>query len=287
MTEDNPDVSPDLLDDLAPRYRDISPYAASGGMSKSYSALDTVTGRYVNINVPHDLLDAAFVSRLTHSIRLHAPLHHPNVLPLLDAEIGTRIPYYTTPHLDGRSLQARLEAGGKLILDDVVNMVASVARALDYCHQSDVLHCDIKPENILVFDTHIAIHNFQIARRLSDGHDPFVEEGSIVGTSAYMSPERFSEATVTASADLYSLGVTAYECLFGATPFPGSQLEEILKGHLFDPPPVPSFDSDEERRFFDDIIVQLLAKNPDQRFSSAGNLLDALQPWSSFATQRP
>ena len=168
-----------------------------------------------------------------------------------------------------------------------MNVVGSVARALDYCQQSDVAHCDIKPHNILLFDTRVAIHDFAIALRLSDGSDPFVDEGTIVGTFRYMSPERFTEAALTATADLYSLGVTAYECLFGVTPFPGPEFEHVITGHLSKPPPVTSFDSDDERRSFDDIVVHLLAKSPEDRFSSATHLLNALGPFSSSATQPP
>jgi serine/threonine-protein kinase len=288
MAEDTQHVPVDLLDELAPRYRDISHYSRTG-INDTYFAVDTVTGRKVNVSVLLDSFkaDEVFLSRLTHAIRLHAPLNHPNILPLLDAEIGTRNPYYTTPHVDGRWLDERLKYGGALALDDVVNIVASVARALDYCQQSDVIHCDIKPHNVLLFDTHVAIHGFAIARRLSDGYDRFVAEGSFIGTFRYMSPERFAERALTASADLYSLGITAYECLFGTAPFPGPEFDKVIAGHLTEPPPVPSFDTEGERRFFDDIIVLLLAKSPDDRFSSATQLLNSLRPFSSVGARPP
>ena len=202
------------------------------------------------------------------------PLNHANVLPIYAFCETPDLNYMVTPPTDGRWLDSLLKQEGSLPLAQVRGIVREVALGLQYCHDHDVLHCDVKPKNILVYDSHVALHDFALCRRITDRTDQFLAEGDILGTPYYMSPEACQGLPLDGRSDLFSLGVTAFECLTGKRPFDGENSLEILKSAMMasvalTPPP------DDVDGLFTELVMKLLAKDPGDRFQSATQLLAA------------
>ena len=153
-------------------------------------------------------------------------------------------------------------------------IISQIASALDAAHADHLVHRDVKPENILITPDDFAyLVDFGIAHSTADTH--LTEMGSAVGSYAYMAPERFDDAPVTGEADVYSLACVLYECLTGASPYAASTIRRIIMAHISSPPPRPSLVRVGVPEALDAVIARGLAKEPDQRFPTAGALARA------------
>jgi tetratricopeptide (TPR) repeat protein/tRNA A-37 threonylcarbamoyl transferase component Bud32 len=268
---------------LGDSYR-IERELGGGGMSRVFVAEDVSLGRRVALKVlPPELAGPMNADRFRREILLAAKLQDPHIVAVLSAgqtEDGT--PYYTMPLVDGESLRACLGRRGAMPISDIVPILKDVAKALAYAHELGVVHRDIKPDNVLLTRRDALVADFGVAKALSSARDQgpnptLTVAGTSLGTPAYMAPEQVAaDPNMDHRADIYALGVMAYEMLAGAPPFIGSAPQRILAAHLSQPPeeilsrradtPVP----------LAALVMRCLAKEPGERPQTAGAVLEEL-----------
>ncbi|OBA80498.1 hypothetical protein A9W99_16890 [Mycobacterium sp. 1164966.3] len=257
------------------RYRLLS-LIGEGGMGKVYRAHDTEIGRDVAIKVlPPELgAEPGYRERFRREAHIAARLNEPHIIPIHDTgEIDGRL-YLVMPIIEGVDVHALLQRDGAMIPERAVQVIEQLAAALDAAHEAGLVHRDVKPSNALVTrKDFVYLIDFGIA------HDAaatkLTQTGSIVGTFAYMSPERLESGGGDARSDVYALACVLYECLTGAQPFGGDSMEQQVVAHLTMDPPKPSDVNPGIPRGFDEVIATGMAKKPDQRYQSAGELAAA------------
>ncbi len=247
-----------------------------GGMGEVYRANDTVKGRTVAVKVLRAEMaaDPAYQERFRRESRVAARLQEPHVIPVHDFGDIDGVLYIDMRLVEGGSLKDELQANGPLSPTRAASIIAQVAAALDAAHSDGLVHRDIKPENVLLTPDGFAyLVDFGIAH---GGGDPsMTTTGLVIGSCAYMSAERISGGQVGPPADVYSLTCLLYECLTGRPPFEGPDLNQLMFAHVFSPPPRPSIMRRGISRAFDDVISRGMAKQPADRFASAGELAKA------------
>ena len=204
-----------------------------GGMGTVYVARDLKLGRLVALKVVSaEAVSGIGTKQFLKEVRFVARLEHPHILPLYDADIVDEHPYYIMPYIRGGSLRALLDERGHLPMAEAARIIRGVAAALDHAHERRVLHCDIKPANVLLNDDHALVADFGIARAIHKealGGRPSGEVDRSAGTPAYVSPEQASgEVTLDARSDVFSLACLTYELLSGAAPFRGDTTLAVI-----------------------------------------------------------
>jgi hypothetical protein len=254
------------------RYRLIE-LLGRGGMGEVWRACDTETNnRTVAIKLlpPHLAQDHTFVQRFRREADAAAQLNNPHVVPIHNyGEIDGRL-YVDMRLIEGRDLQAVL-AAGPLKPAQAVRIVEQVAKALHAAHKVGLVHRDVKPSNILVDEDDFAyLIDFGIAR----GADQTRMTGTsgVIGSWPYLAPERLRAGQVDGRADVYALACVLYECLTGATPFPGGDTEQQIAAHFMEPPPRPSITDPNVPASLDAVIATGMAKDPDQRYATTVEL---------------
>ena len=259
-----------------------------GGMGEVYRAYDTKTDRIVALKVlPHHLAeDATFQRRFRRESHAAAGLTEPHVVPIHGyGEIDGRL-YLDMRLIDGRNLGAILKESDKpLGAAFALNVVEQVAAALDAAHESGLTHRDVKPSNILITPRDfVYLIDFGLAR--TAGEAGLTTAGSTLGTMAYMAPERFEGGEVDPRSDIYALTCVLYECLAGSRPFPAESLEQQIAGHMAKPPPRPSA-TDSKLAAFDAVIAKGMAKEPENRYQTAGELVAAARSAMDAPVRKP
>lgn len=244
-----------------------------GAMSTVYLALQESLGRRVAIKVlsPGLAGDPIFSKRFIKEARIIGKLGHPHIVTIFDAGNLDDVYYIAMEYLEGGTLKERIKAG--LTPDQAVTILCQIARALGRAHQQHCIHRDIKPANILFRNPDTALlSDFGIAKNTLD-KTQLTAAGWRLGTPNYMSPEQALAKPTDARSDLYSLGVVFYEMLTGTRPFQGADAFDIALKHLKEP--VPTLPAPLGR--FQPAIDRLLAKEPEERFASAEELVEAVQ----------
>jgi serine/threonine-protein kinase len=253
-----------------------------GGMGEVYRAYDTVRDRMVAVKLLRAEMaaDPSFQERFRRESRVAARLQEPHVIPVHDfGDIGGVL-YIDMRLVEGASLKDVLQTTGPLEPARAVSIITQVAAALDAAHADGLVHRDIKPENVLLTSDDFAyLVDFGIAH--AGGDASVTSTGMVIGSCAYMAPERFSGGPVGAPVDVYSLTCLLYECLTGRPPFQAADLRQLMSAHMFSPPPRPSIMRRGVNHAFDDVITRGMAKQPSDRFSSAGELGKAATAASS------
>jgi serine/threonine kinase PknH len=259
------------------RYRLIE-LLGRGGQGEVWRAYDTATNnRVVAIKVllPHLAADDIYAKRFRREAEEAARLNNPHIIPIHNyGEIDGRL-YLDMRLIEGRSLHEVL-AAGPLEPARAVRIIEQVAKALHAAHKIDLVHRDVKPNNILLDeDDNAYLIDFGIARGAEQ--TSLTTGGGPIGTPHYISPERWRAGQLDARSDVYALACVLYECLTGRTPFPGNSAEQQITAHLMTPPPRPSHTDPNVPASFDPVIAAGMAKHPDQRYATAVELANAAQ----------
>ncbi|HSR40649.1 MAG TPA: serine/threonine-protein kinase, partial [Longimicrobiales bacterium] len=259
-----------------------------GGMAVVFLAEDLKHHRAVALKVlSPDLAETLGSDRFFREIEIAAGLDHPHVLPLYDSGEAEGLLYFVMPYVEEGSLRDRLDREKQLPVEDALRIACEVADALSYAHKHDVVHRDIKPDNIMLVGGHARVADFGIARAISAaGVDRLTRTGLSVGTPRYMSPEQAAGgADVDGRSDLYSLGCVLYEMLAGAPPFTGPP-EAVVGQHLAAEPRAITSIRPAVPPQVAAALMRALAKTPADRFSPAGQFADALRAPSPQPVRR-
>lgn len=247
-----------------------------GGMGEVYRAYDTQRERMVALKVLRTdvAADPSFQARFRRESRIAARLQEPHVIPVHDhGDIGGVL-YIDMRLVEGPSLRDELRVNGVLPPARTVAITAQVAAALDAAHASGLVHRDVKPENVLLTKDDFAyLVDFGIA--YGGGEASVTKTGLIIGSCAYMATERLNGEPGGPASDVYSLACLLFECLTGRAPFEAADLRQVMSAHMFAPPPRPSAVRQGISPAFDDVIARGMAKNPADRYGSAGELARA------------
>ena len=265
--------------------------AGQGGMATVYLARQQSMNRNVALKfLPGSLIhDDTYLQRFEREAQIVAGLEHRNIVPVYDYGEHRKQPYIAMRYLPDGSVEDLLEKG-PIPTDRVVSIVGQVAEALDYAHQRGIIHRDLKPSNILLDNSGGAfITDFGIARILGESGSTITTEG-VVGTPSYMSPEQARGEELDGRSDVYALGVMLFEMVTGRRPFESDTPYSIAVMHVTTPPPVPSEIASDVSAVLDNMILKSLSKQRDRRYSTAGDLADALrlaleQPQSTEETE--
>jgi serine/threonine-protein kinase len=247
-----------------------------GGMGEVYRAYDTTKDRTVAVKLLRAEMsaDAGFQERFRRESRIAARLQEPHVIPVHDFGEINGVLYIDMRLVEGDNVHTELCRNGPLDPARAASIVGQVAAALDAAHASGLVHRDIKPENVLLTENDFAyLVDFGIA--YLGGESGLTSAGAAIGSCAYMAPERFTGGRVGPAADIYSLACLLYECLTGSAPFPTGELSQLMGAHIMSPPPRPSLTGPRVSAAFDAVVRRGMAKQPEERFSSAGDLARA------------
>lgn len=268
---------------LAGRYR-FERELGEGAFATVFLARDLRHERQVAIKVLHvepssDLNETRFLQE----IHFLASLQHPNIVPVHDSGHVENLLYYVMPYVRGETVRERIRREGQMPIADAVGICIEIADALDYAHRQRVIHRDIKPENVLLSGSHAMLADFGIARAINSSRSRQITRTGLgsPGTPAYMSPEQLlGECQVDHRTDIYSLGCVLFEMLTGRTPFEGPAAS--TKRFTEVAPSVRSIRTRVPPRL-DAVIAHALSRGPDDRFTTAALMRDAL----SAATKEP
>jgi tetratricopeptide (TPR) repeat protein len=261
------------------RYR-IDSEIGTGGMGTVFQTEDLLSGEVVALKRVN--LNGALVNgdqptnqreirvAMAHEFKTLASLRHPNIIAVRDYGFDTDgLPFFTMDLLE--NAETILTAGQGRGIRVQVQLLAQVLQALSYLHRRGILHRDLKPENVLIVDGQVKLLDFGLATAMQS---EAVEETDVVGTLAYMAPELFYSPIATEAADIYALGIMAYELFAGHHPFDTSDPRKLIQYHMNDFPDLTRIDADLS---IVQIIAQMLEKDPQQRMSQANKVLQAFQ----------
>ena len=269
---------------LAGRY-EIRSLIGRGGMAEVHLGFDTRLSRIVAIKMLRSDLarDSVFQARFRREAQSAASLNHPNIVAVYDTgeEMvlgpdgrGISVPYIVMEYVEGHTVKDLLSDGTPVPINEAVSIVSGVLSALEYSHSQHLVHRDIKPGNImLTADGKVKVMDFGIARALSDSQATMTQTNAVVGTAQYLSPEQARGEQVDARSDLYSTGVVLFELLTGRPPFTGDSAVAVAYQHVQQLAPTPSAITPDVPEPLDRVVLKALAKNREDRYSSAGSML--------------
>ncbi|MEA2434109.1 MAG: eukaryotic-like serine/threonine-protein kinase [Actinomycetota bacterium] len=251
-----------------------------GGMAEVYRARDELLGREVAVKVLNERLsaDKSFVERFRREAQAAANLAHPNIVSLYDYGNDDGAYFIVMEYIDGRGLEEVVKEG-PLMPERAAEMAVDVARALERAHDAGLVHRDIKPSNIMITSYgQTKVTDFGIVRALgADAEQTMTQTGMVIGTAAYLSPEQAQGTPVDARTDIYALGCVLYEMLTGRPPFTGDTPLSIAYKHVRENPDPPSRLNPDVPSELDAIVMKALAKNPENRYSSARAMREDLE----------
>ncbi|MFB7875518.1 protein kinase [Nocardia sp. NPDC056064] len=257
-----------------------------GGMGEVYEAYDTGKDRVVALKLLAEELaqDPAYQVRFRRESQAAAKLAEPHVIPIHDWGVIDGVLFIDMRLVPGTDLRTVLHRGGPLSPDRAVAVVEQIAAALDAAHAGGLVHRDVKPANILVTPADFAyLADFGIAH--TEGDSAVTQVGMAMGSYIYMAPERFDVGPVSHRADIYSLACVLHECLTGGSPFPAASMSVLIRAHLSEAPPRPSTLIHGLPPGLDDVIARGMAKDPADRYATAGDLAVAARDVLNSAIQ--
>jgi tRNA A-37 threonylcarbamoyl transferase component Bud32/tetratricopeptide (TPR) repeat protein len=257
-----------------------------GAMSRVFLATEVGLSRQVVVKVlPPEAATPTQAERFAREIQVAASLQHPHIVPLLTAGSAEELAWYVMPYLAGETLAARMQRQGAFPVHEAVRILRDIVDALAYSHANGVVHRDIKPGNVLFSGKHALVTDFGVAKALSamsTGSTKVTGVGVTVGTPTYIAPEQaMADPNVDHRADIYAVGVVAYELLTGRTPFLATTPQSMAAAHVTTAPDPILLHSPSLPPELAGVVMQCLAKRPDDRWQSAEELSTALEPWGA------
>jgi len=278
-------LSDTLQQALGGTYR-IERELGGGGMSRVFVAHDPSLDRDVVVKVlSAESTNGISGDRFRREIQVIARLQHPHIVSILSAGTADGALYYIMPFVRGETLRARMTREGPMAIPHAVRLLREVLDALAFAHGQGVVHRDIKPENVLLEAGHAVVADFGIAKALSEAGN-MTSVGIALGTPAYMAPEQATaDPNTDHRADLYAVGVLAYELLTGSPPFIGSA-QQVITAHITTPAPAVRTARADVPDALSQLVAHALAKDPSARPQSANEMLTALDALSTSSGTR-
>jgi beta-lactam-binding protein with PASTA domain len=265
---------------LAGRYT-VGEIIGRGGMAEVHIGHDTRLGRTVAIKVLRSDLarDPSFLARFRREAQAAASLNHPAIVAVYDTNedlvteasgVVAHVPFIVMEYVEGHTVRDILRDGNAVPIDEAVEITAGVLSALEYSHHAGIVHRDIKPANVMLTPTGaIKVMDFGIARAVADSAATMTQTQAVIGTAQYLSPEQARGEQVDARSDLYSTGCLLFELLTGRPPFIGDSPVAVAYQHVREAAPTPSSFAADVPEALDRITLKALAKDRDDRYSSA------------------
>ena len=275
---------------IAERYEIIGKIGA-GGMSDVYKAKDHVLGRFVAIKVLKQEFseDVNFVTKFRTEAQSAAGLEHPNIVNIYDVGSENGMHYIVMEYVDGITLKTYIEKKGKLTYKEAVSIAIQVGRGIEAAHNKNIVHRDIKPQNIIIStEGKVKVTDFGIARAATSN----TINSDVMGSVHYSSPEQARNGFVDGKSDIYSLGIVMYEMVTGRVPFDGDTTVAVAIQHLQEEMVPPTAYTPDLPISLEKIILKCTQKNPDRRYENMGELLIDLKkclisPNEDFVTMVP
>jgi len=254
---------------------------AQGGMAEVYRAFQPGVERYVVIKVLHGHLvdNQDIVARFQREARAAGRLQHPHIVRVIDIGVEDDNYFMVMDYLQGGTLGDYLKVCGRLSVDASLRLAAQLVDALQSAHAQGVVHRDIKPSNILFVDDsyqQVVLTDFGLASLRDDAAGSLTVTGAMVGTPTYMSPEAVRGEVCDERSDLYSLGVVLYEMVTGKPPYTANTPYSMLMKQTNEPLPSPRSINPDLPAVVEELLLRLLAKEPDTRLQSAAQLAQAI-----------
>ena len=265
-----------LQDILGDKY-DVQEMIYRGGMGEIYQGLHRRLGAKVAIKIMIQKLtdDPELKKRFHREAQLYASLRHPNIIHIYDFGTEDAFDYMVFPFIDGETLQQKLKREGRLDSKDALNLLISVARALAYASEHNVIHRDVKPSNIMIEGNgNVLITDFGISKDLTDLE--ITLPGTVLGSPKYMSPEQILGKPVDSRADQYALGIIGYEILAGKYPFDANNPSALFYSHIHETPELPEDIIASVHPEFIRVLRKMISKESGERYDGFTDLIDEL-----------
>ena len=262
----------------------------TGGMALVYKAKDLMLERHVAVKVLREdfSVDAAFRERFRQEAKAAANLSHPNIVTVHDFGLDQRHLFIVMELVPGTDLKTRIREKGRFEVQEALDLMVQACQGVGYAHRAGLVHCDIKPHNILVsLDGRVKVTDFGIARALAT-ISPEERSDVVWGSPLYFSPEQAAGLPPSPASDVYSLGVILYEMLTGQLPFNSADASELARMHREVQPVAPRVLNPDIPKPLEDIILKVLSKEPAARYRTAdqfGRLLAGLQSLKNVSAQ--
>ncbi len=250
-----------------------------GGMADVYRGKDTLLGRPVAIKILHQNFgsDQDFVARFKREAQAAGKLNHQNVVSMYDVGYDQGFHYIIMEYVAGCTLKEYIQHHSRVTIQEAVKITIAIAEGLEHAHMMGIVHCDVKPHNILITDTgRVKVTDFGIARAINSAAT-MMYTNSVMGSAHYISPEQASGKTINVSTDIYSLGVVLYELLTGEVPFRGETPVSVALQHVKDRVIAPRIKNSLIPPQLEQVVLTALEKEPGKRFGSISEMIQALR----------
>ncbi|MCD6499780.1 MAG: protein kinase [Deltaproteobacteria bacterium] len=273
---------------------ELTEYLGEGAMGWVYRGRHMTLGSSVAVKIlkPSLTKDDQRAERFKREARAASRLNHPHIISVIDfGETDSGLLFIVSELLRGETLSATMQKVGPMPIKRTIRLISQILSALEESHSAGVVHRDLKPDNIMISrlrggEDFIKVLDFGIAKVADSGQSQLTQAGQLFGTPDYMAPEQIRSQDVTGRADIYSTGVILFELLTGRLPFQTDNLFDVLKDHLYTAPPTLA-KAYPEGNFSEDmeaVVAKALAKQPEDRFSSAREFHRALRRAARLAT---
>lgn len=269
------------------RYR-IDEKIGVGGMAVVYKGEDFLLGRAVAIKILHDNFaqDDAFVAKFRREAQAAGKLSHPNIVNMYDVGQDQGYHYIVMEYVEGETLKEYILRHTQLSIDAAVKFTIAIAEGLEHAHTMGIVHCDIKPHNIIITPQgRVKVTDFGIARAMNTANT-MMYTNSVMGSAHYLSPEQAAGKPVDGSTDIYSLGVVLYEMLTGRVPYEGESAISVALKHVRERLTPPTRYNPHIPPLLEAAVIKALAKQPEDRFSSIGDMINDLRLSQGFVNSK-
>lgn len=256
-----------------------------GGMADVYRAYDELLGRTVAIKILHANFasDEGFVGRFKREAQNAGRLSHPNIVNMYDVGYDQGYHYIVMEYVEGQTLKEYIQERGKLSVDEAVKFAVAIAEGLEHAHAMGIVHCDIKPHNMLITKSgRLKVTDFGIARAMNS-QNTMMYTNSVMGSAHYLSPEQASGKAIDGSTDIYSLGVVLYEMLTGRVPYEADTPIAVALKHVKDKLIPPTRYNPSIPPLLESVVMKALQKKPADRYRSVSEMIGDLRMSGGFA----